>query len=130
MGTKFLAAVRRLTVTKVAAIEAMGFGGLLQLATKEFKYELCEWLITTYDFPYHHMKMASSTVLDITLANVEATMGIPCRGLDVPVLRRRVAKGKIYGIRYLESQLDSLPVGEEFTKQFPHIHVCNYFGTQ
>ena len=62
--------------------------------------------------------MASSVVLDVTLANVEATMGIPCRSLDVPVHRRRVAKGKIYSVRYLESQLDSLPVGEEFTKVF------------
>ena len=45
-------------------------------------------------------------------------MGIPCRGLDVPIHRRWVEKGKIYSKRYLESQLDSLPVGEEFTKFF------------
>ena len=93
---KFLVDVRRLPIAKVVAIEAMGFGGLLQLATKEIIYELCQWLITAYDVPYHHIRMASSAVLDITLANVEATMGIPCRGLDVPIHRRWVAKGKIY----------------------------------
>ena len=35
---KFLAVVRHLPIAKVAAIEAMGFGGFLQLATKEIKY--------------------------------------------------------------------------------------------
>ena len=115
---RFLAVVRRLLVGKVATIEAMGFGGLLQLATKEIRYELCQWVITAYDVPYHRIIMASSAILDVTLPDVEATRGIPCRGLDVPVHRRRVAKGKIYSMRYLESQLDSLPVGEEFTKNF------------
>ena len=110
--------MRRLPVAKVVAIEAMGFGGLLQLATKEIKYELCQWLITAYDVPYHRIKMASSVVVDVTLADVEATMGILCRNLDGPIYQRRVAKGRIYIIRYLESQLDYLPFGEEFTKIF------------
>ena len=101
LGTKFLVAVRRLPVAKVAAIEAMGFGGLLQLATKEIIYELCQWLITACDVPYHRIIMANSIVVDVTLANVEATMGIPCHGLDVLVHRRRVVKG--YSIQYLES---------------------------
>ena len=77
--------MRRFPVAKVAAIEAMGFGGLLQLAIKDIRYELCQWLITAYDVPYHRIKMASSIVLDVTLADVEDTMGIPCHGLDVPV---------------------------------------------
>ena len=92
-GTKFLAVLRRLPITKVAAIKAMGFGGLLHLATKEIKYELCQWLISTYDVPYHRIRMESSVVVNVRLANVEASMGIPCRSLDVPVHRRRVAKG-------------------------------------
>ena len=116
-STKFLATVRRLPVTKVAAIEAMGFGRLLQLATKEIIYELCQWLVTAYDVPYHRIIMASSTVVDVTLADVEATMGISCRGLDVPAHQRWVAKVHIYSIRYLESQLDSLPVDEKFLKK-------------
>ena len=62
--------------------------------------------------------MVRSVVVDVTLANVEATMVIPCRSLDMPVHRRRVAKGRIYSIRYLEQQLDSLPIGKEFTKIF------------
>ena len=62
--------------------------------------------------------MESSVVVDVTLADVEAAMGIPCRGLDVLVHQRRVAKGHIYNIRCLKSRLDSLPVGEEFTKIF------------
>ena len=121
--TKFLAAVRRLPVAKVAAIKAMGFGGLLQLETKEIIYELCKWLITAYDVPYHRIKMESSAVVDVTLADVKATMGIPCCGFDVPVHQKRVAKDQRYNIRYLESQLDSLPVGEEF-KNFFLIFMC------
>ena len=80
--------------------------------------ELCQWLITAYDVPYHRIRMASLAVVDITLADVEATMGIPCCGLDVTVHRKRVEKGQKYSIRYLESQLDSLPIGEEFKKNF------------
>ena len=94
--------MRRLLVAKVAAIKVMGFGGLLQLVTKEIIYELCQWLITADDVPYHRIRMASSAVVDVTLADVKATMGIPCRSL-VPIHRRRVAKGQIYSIRYLES---------------------------
>ena len=109
-------AVRRLLVAKVIAIEAIGFGGLLQLATKEIRYELYQWLISAYDVPYHCIRMASSVVVDVTLEEVEVTMGIPCRGLYVPVQPRWVTKGQIYGIRYLESQLNSLPIGDEFTK--------------
>ena len=96
----------------------MGFGRLLQLTTKEIKYELCQWLITAYNVPYHRIRMASSVVVDVTLADVEATMGIPWCSLDVLVHQRRVMKGQIYSIQYLESQLDSLPVGEEVTKSF------------
>ena len=62
--------------------------------------------------------MASSVVVDVTLADVKATMGIPCHDLDVLFHCRQVVKGHIYNRRYLESQLDSLPVGEEFTKFF------------
>ena len=56
--------------------------------------------------------MEISVVLNVTLADVEAAMGIPCHGLDVLVHQRQVAKGQIYNIRCLKSQLDSLPVGE------------------
>ena len=85
--------VRRLLVAKVATIEAMGFGGLLQLAIEDIIYELCQWLITAYDVPYHRIRMANSAIVDVTLADVKATMGIPCRDLNVPVHRWRVAKG-------------------------------------
>ena len=98
MGAKFLAVVRRLPVAKVAVIEAIDFGGLLQLAKNEIKYELCQWVIIAYDVSYHLIRMASSIVVDVTLANVEAAIGIPCRGLDVPIHRRWVAKGQIYSI--------------------------------
>ena len=82
---KFLGVMRCLPVAKVAVIEAMGFGGLLQFATKEIKYELCQWLLSAYDVPYHLIRMARSAVVDVTLTDVEAVMGIPCRGLNVPV---------------------------------------------
>ena len=85
--------MRHFPVTKVASIEAMGFGGLLQLATKEIRYELCQWLISAYDVPYHCIRMASSVVIDVTLADVEAAMGISCRVLDVLVHPKRVVKG-------------------------------------
>ena len=62
--------------------------------------------------------MASLVVVDITLADVKVAMGIPCRGLDVPFHPRRVTNSQIYSIRYLESHLDSLPIGDEFTKIF------------
>ena len=59
-----------------------------------------------------------SVVVDITLADIKIAIIIPCCDLDVPVHRRWVVKGQIYSIRYLESQLDSLPIAEEFTINF------------
>ena len=85
MGTKFLAVVRRLPDAKVATIEAMGFSGLLLLVTKGIRYELLQWLIIAYDAPCHRIRMESSIVVDVTLIDVEASLGIPCRSLDVPV---------------------------------------------
>ena len=58
-----------------------------------------------------------------TLGDVKVVMGIPCHDLDVPVHPRWVAKAQLYSIRYLESHLYSLPVGDEFTKIFP-IFMC------
>ena len=115
---KFLVVVRGLLVDKVVAIKAMGFDGLLQLATKEIRYELCQWLIFAYDVQYHRIRLASSIVVDVTLGDVDVTMGLPCRGLDVLVHPRWVTKDQLYSIRYLESWLVSLPVGNEYTKFF------------
>ena len=58
--------MRLLPVAKVEAIETTGFGGLLQLATKEIRYGLCQWLIIAYDVPYHRIRMASSVIVDVT----------------------------------------------------------------
>ena len=90
--------MRRLPVAKVVTIKAIGFGGLLQLSTKEIRYELCQWLISTYDVSYHRIRMTSSIVIDVTLADVEVIMGIPYNGLNVPIQPRRVAKCHMYSI--------------------------------
>ena len=90
-------------VDKVATIEVIGFGGLLHLTTKEICYELCQWLILAYDVPYHRIKMTRSVFVDVTLGDVEVAMGIPCHDLDVPMHPRRVERGPLYNIGYLES---------------------------
>ena len=77
-------------------------------------------LISAYDVPYHRIRMGSSICVDVTLRDVEATMGIPCDDLVLPIHPNRVARGAMYMIRFLESQLVSLPIGEEFIK----ISVC------
>ena len=51
------------------------------LATKELRYYLVQWLISTYDVPYHRIRMGNSVCVDVTLKDVEATIGIPCDGL-------------------------------------------------
>ena len=103
---------------KHAAIAAMGFGGLLQLATTELRHELCTWLMSVYDVAYHRIRMATSDYLEVRLIDVEHALGIPCDGADVPLHPRRVAKSASYNMNYLESELQSLPVGDGFRKIF------------
>ena len=49
-----------LLADKVAAIDRIGFGGLLLLATKELRYEFVQWLISAYNVPYHRIRMGRS----------------------------------------------------------------------
>ena len=115
---KFLAFVSRLPTDKIAAIDRIGFGGLLMLETKELRYKLVQWLISTYDVPYHRIRMDSSIFVDVTIRDVEAAMGIPCDGLVLLVHPNRVVRVATCTVGFLESQLVSLPIGEEFIKIF------------
>ena len=53
-------------------------------------------LITTYNVPYHRIRMACSAVVDVTLADVEATMGIPCTASMCPFI-----EGGLQRARYI-----------------------------
>ena len=88
------------------------------LATKELRYKLVQWLISAYDVPYHHIRMGNFVFMDVTIRDVEASMGIPCDGLVLPIHPNRVVRCATYTIGFLESQLVSLPIDEEFIKIF------------
>ena len=77
--------VSRIPDDKVVAIDRIGFGGLLLLATKELRYELSQWLILAYNVPYYRIRMGSLVCVDVTLRDIEAAMGIPCHSLVLPV---------------------------------------------
>ena len=42
------------------------------LASKEMRYELVQWLISTYDVPYHRIRMGNSIFVDVTIRDVYA----------------------------------------------------------
>ena len=62
--------------------------------------------------------MGSSVFVDVTVSDVEAVMRISCDNLVLLVHPNRGARGVMYTIGFLESQLVSLPIGEEFTSIF------------
>ena len=97
-------------------IDCIRFGWLLLLVTTELWYELVQWLISAYNVPYHRIRMGSSVFVDVTLRDVEATIGIPCDSFVLPVHPNWAARGAAYTVGFLESQLVSLPIDEEFIK--------------
>ena len=75
-------------------------------------------LISTYDVPYHRIRMGSSIFVDVTTRDVEAAMEISCDDLVLPIHLNWVAKDATYIIGFVESQLVPLPISEEFIKIF------------
>ncbi|KAJ9672877.1 hypothetical protein PVL29_026222 [Vitis rotundifolia] len=61
----------------------MGFGGLLDLACWELRYELSAWIIFNYDFAYHQLNMAIGIVVPVTKEDVSKIMGILSNGEEI-----------------------------------------------
>ena len=60
LRSKFLSIICDLEEEKLNAIRELGFGGLLQLACKELRYKLFNWLITRYDVTSHTIMLESA----------------------------------------------------------------------
>ena len=96
------------------AIRGFGFGGLIQLACREIRYELCHYLISHYEVAYHHVGLERDRTLNVTVDNVMNVMGIPLGGPDVIVHQRRGLTSRVYLLNRLEESLTDLEVGNEF----------------
>ena len=105
-------------VEKLDAIRDVEFGGLLQLACKKLRYELCQYIIAHYDVAYHRIKIEGDRILPITINDVRDVMGIPCDAVDVIMYPRHGSITHTYSIHQLEEKLIELPIGEEFLKLF------------
>ncbi|XP_034697180.1 uncharacterized protein LOC117923027 [Vitis riparia] len=117
-GKKFINAIARLAPEKQQAIREMGFGGLLNFACRELRYELCAWLISQYDFTYHRLNMETGNAITVNEEHVNRVMGIPNSGQDVVILKRTAPSNRTYTLRVLEQNLENLPVCDDFLKSF------------
>ncbi|RVW74065.1 Ubiquitin-like-specific protease ESD4 [Vitis vinifera] len=116
-GKKFISVIVRLPDDKRDAITEIGFGGLLHLACRELRYELCSWIISNYDTAYHQLNMATGVVVPVTAQDVGNIMGIPC-GEEIVVHTRRGTSNRTYTISLLEQNLENLAIGDDFRKTF------------
>lgn len=66
----------------------MGFGGLVQLACKQIRHELCHWLISNYNNVAYQLAK-KSTGIPVTIEDVSQIMGIPASGTDVALPKKR-----------------------------------------
>ena len=115
---KFLSIIHQLPEHKLEAIRGFGFGGLIQLACREIRYELCHYLISKYEVEYHRIRLERDRTLDVTVDDVMNVMGIPLGGLDVIVHLRRGLSSRVYSLNWLEESLIHFEVGDEFQKVF------------
>lgn len=117
-GKKFLSIIHQLPEHKLEAIRGFGFGGLIQLACREIRYELCHYLISHYEVAYHRIRLERDRTLEVTINDVRTVMGIPAGGLDVVVHPRRGLTSRVYALNTLEEKLIHLEVDNEFQKVF------------
>lgn len=110
--------VQRLTDEKVQAILKLGFGGLIQVATRDLRHELCQYLVECYDVGYHVIRMERDRMLTISVDDVRDIMGIPCSGVELQVKQRRGQTGHAYTLDFLEQKLMNEPLSDEFHKVF------------
>ena len=100
------------------AIRGFEFGGLIQLACQEIRYELCHYLISHYEVAYHHIRLERDRTLDVTIDDVMNVMGIPLGGPVVIVHQWRGLTSRVYFLNKLEEKLIDLEVDNEFQKVF------------
>ena len=101
-GKKFLSIIHQLPEHKLEAIRGIGFGGLIQLACREIRYELCRYLISHYEVAYHRIRLERDRTLDVTVDDVMNVMGIPLDGLNVIVHPWPGLTSRVYSLNRLE----------------------------
>ena len=115
---RFLSIIHQLHEHKLEAIRGFEFGGLIQLACREIRYELCHYLISHYEVAYHRIRLERDRTLDVTIDDAMNIMGIPLGGPDVIVHPRRGLTSRVYSLYRLEESLIDLEVDNEFQKVF------------
>ena len=115
---KFLSIIHQLSEHKLEAIRGFGFGGLIHLACREIRYELCHFLISHYEVAYHRIRLKRDHTLDVIIDDVINVMGIPLRGPNVIVHLRHGLTSQVYSLNRLEESLIDLEVNNEFQKVF------------
>ena len=104
-GKKFLSIIHQFPEHKLETIRGFGFGGLIQLACREIRYELYRYLISHYEVAYHRIRLERDRTLDVTIDDVMNVMGIPLYGPDVIVHPRHGFTSRVYSLNRLEESL-------------------------
>ena len=67
---------------KDAAVETLGFSGLLQLRGRSLKRDLCEWLVQNFDVPSSSMNLHGQSI-PLTVDDVSSILSLRNEGIDV-----------------------------------------------
>ena len=113
-GKKLLSIIHQLLEHKLEAIRGFRFGGLIQLACREIRYELCHYLISHYEVAYHRIRLERDRTIDVTIDDDMNVMGFPLGGPDVIVHPWRGLTSRVYSLNRLKESLIDLEVGNEF----------------
>ena len=73
---------------KDAAVETLGFSGLLELRGRSLKRDLCEWLVQNFDVPSSSMNLHGQSI-PLTVDDVSSILGLRNEGIDVPTSGNR-----------------------------------------
>ena len=111
---------------KKKVISTMGFRGLLQLACREIYFDMCQWIMSKYEVPYHWLMMGHNKLVSITAQDVSDVLGVPCEGIAINLVYRRSTPKWKYCLKDVEGDLVNQLVGDRFSKYFPNFCMYNY----
>ena len=74
----------RIDGEKIAAIQEIGFGGLLEIQCHNLPSMICMWLVNNFNPTHSYIQLEGGRLLPVTSEDIAKALGIPGEG-PVPV---------------------------------------------
>ncbi|KAJ8426863.1 hypothetical protein Cgig2_008658 [Carnegiea gigantea] len=116
---KLLFLIERLDYEQWTAAMETGFGGFLSVRTSTIPKDLATWLLQKFDPTSYTLKLSDNRVLEITEADVHATLALPMGQLEVQRIRWNLGRtGSPKVGKMVDRILDRGDHGDEFKRDF------------